>query len=133
MARGEGDDEMVRPEIRQSWRRSALHGVGQDSAVSIVVQDVNRGSRLMAAAQPVLDHLMTEIGSEPVSLMLADRECRVVYQRSGARFLGASLEANGVLPGVTLDEGVAGTNGSGTPFELAAASPSTGTRTTSTC
>ncbi|TKV61268.1 hypothetical protein FDO65_06550 [Nakamurella flava] len=118
MARDEGDEVTVRPEIRQSWRRSELHGVGQDSVVSVVVRDVNRGSRLMAAAQPVLDHLMTEIGSEPVSLMLADRECRVVYQRSGARFLGASLESNGVLPGATLDEGVAGTNGLGTPFEL---------------
>lgn len=115
---GEDDEVTVRPEIRQSWRRSELHGVGADSAVSVVVQEIDRSSRLMAAAQPVLDDLMAEIGSEPVSLVLGDRECRVVYQRSGARFLGASLESNGVLPGVTLDEGVAGTNGLGTPFEL---------------
>lgn len=118
MARDDRGGVALRPEIELSWRRAELLGVDRDAARQVVISDVDQSSRLMVAARPVLDQLMAELSDEPVSLVLGDRDCRVVYQRAGVRPLTAFLESRGVTVGVNLEEGVVGTNGLGTPFEL---------------
>jgi hypothetical protein len=79
--------------------------------------EVNRGSRLMSAAVPVLDQLYAQVIGEPICLILADRNCRVVRHWSSDQKLQTRLEKRGVGIGMTLDEDTAGTNGLGTAFE----------------
>ncbi|GAA4550718.1 sigma-54-dependent Fis family transcriptional regulator [Pseudonocardia xishanensis] len=108
----------LRAEIELSWRRAKLFGVDPDSPGTLRVSDVDRTSRLMVAALPVLRRLAEELGDHPFSLMLADRDCHVTYQWSGERRLSSALESYGIGVGARLDEGAAGTNGLGTPLEL---------------
>lgn len=108
----------VRPEIAASWRRSTIAGLSRESDGRVSATDVDGSSVLMAAAAPVLGELAEKLGDGPFCLILADRDCRIVYRSSGDRRLGAALEANGITVGSGLSEEVLGTNGLGTPLEI---------------
>lgn len=108
----------LRPDIALSWRRAAIAGVDPDSVGDISIADVDRSSRLFTAAEPVLRDLAGQLEDQSLCLMLADRDCRIVYQWSGDRRLRSALESGGVTVGTGLDEQVVGTNGLGTAFEV---------------
>lgn len=108
---------VVRPEIAASWRRSTIAGLSRESDGRVSTTDVDGSSVLMAAATPVLGDLAEKLGDGPFCLILADRDCRIVYRSSGDHRLGAALEANGITVGSGLSEEVLGTNGLGTPLE----------------
>ncbi|TCK27571.1 sigma-54-dependent Fis family transcriptional regulator [Pseudonocardia endophytica] len=107
----------VRPEIAMSWHRARLSGVGPESGARVTVVDVDRSSRLAIAAAPVLDDLVARLDDQSLCLMLADRDCRVIFQ-SGDRRLRAVLESGGVVVGSGLGEDAVGTNALGTAYEL---------------
>lgn len=117
-ARDGASGTVLRPEIELSWRRAEMFGVNRDAQGGLRITDVDRTSRLMVAALPVLRGLTGELSDHPFSLLLADRDCNVTYQWSGDRRLSAALESRGVGVGSNLEEGTAGTNGLGTPLEL---------------
>lgn len=111
----EGQD-VLRPVIAQSWRRAQLSGVGAESG-RVTVVEVDRSSRLAVAAAPVVEDLAERLGDQALCVMLADRDCRIIFQ-SGDRRLRSVLESGGVTVGSGLGEDAAGTNGLGTAYEL---------------
>lgn len=107
----------LRPEIEKSWRRARMYGVDPVAPGRLSVQEVDRKSRLMRVAVPVVDELFARLSDHSLCLILADEDCRVVRHWSGDRDLRKRLERSGVAVGIALDEGSAGTNGLGTALE----------------
>ncbi|MFI5614255.1 sigma-54-dependent Fis family transcriptional regulator [Amycolatopsis sp. NPDC051903] len=111
-------DAKLRPQIADSWRRSQLFGVAPDLDPGVVsLADVDAGSRLMVAAGPVLDRLTQQLEGTRFCVLLADRDCRLVFRWFGHRPLQLELENIGVLLGSHFAEGRVGTNALGTPYE----------------
>lgn len=115
---GRGAVAALRPDIARSWRRAELFGVDPESGGRMSISDVDGGSRFMRAAGPVVRQLAAQLGDEPLCLMLADRNCRIVYQSSGDRRLQNALQRGGIVIGSGVDEHAAGTNALGTAFEI---------------
>ncbi|QRP50844.1 hypothetical protein I6J71_17675 [Amycolatopsis sp. FDAARGOS 1241] len=111
-------DAKLRPQIADSWRRSQLFGVAPDLDPGVVsLADVDAHSRLMVAAGPVLDRLTRQLEGTRFCVLLADRDCRLVFRWFGHRPLQLELENIGVLLGSHFAEGRVGTNALGTPCE----------------
>lgn len=108
---------VLRPEIAQSWHRAQLSGVDAESAGRLTVVEVDRVSRLAVAAAPVLQDLAELTGDQSLCLLLADRDCRIIFQ-GGDRRLRSVLESGGVGVGTGMGEDAAGTNALGTALEL---------------
>jgi transcriptional regulator of acetoin/glycerol metabolism len=75
-------------------------------------------SKLLMAAEPVLDEFAASLAGSPLSVLLADRNGRVVGHWTGERALERELEARSISVGFTLTEEHAGTNGIGTALEM---------------
>ncbi|MFD2474564.1 sigma-54-dependent Fis family transcriptional regulator [Amycolatopsis silviterrae] len=109
---------VLRPPIADSWRRSRLFGVEPElDRAAISIGEVDPRSRLMTAARPVLEQLVEQLTGTRFSILLADRDCRLVFRWFGDRGLQRQLEEIGVLDGSQLSEGRVGTNALGTPHE----------------
>lgn len=108
-----------RPEIQLAWRRAALAGLdpGQEVRES-VLSDVDRRSRLVVAAEPILDRMAQDLADTRFSVLLADSTSVIVDQRVGQRSLSAALERVMAVPGSRYVESVSGTNALATAFEL---------------
>lgn len=107
----------VRPEIVASWRRSQLSQVSVDGLRLPFTPVAMADSKLLLAAEPVLDRFADSIAGSPVSVILADRFGRVVARWSGETALERRLEAESISLGFLLSEEHAGTNGIGTALE----------------
>ena len=107
----------MRPEIAKSWKRCELIGVSPGVSLEPSYDDFDRQSRLLRAAQDVLDRLATELDDTRTCLILADAEARIVDRRLGMSSLARGLDQVSALPGVLYDEARAGTNGLGTVAE----------------
>ncbi|WP_026918227.1 sigma-54-dependent Fis family transcriptional regulator [Gordonia shandongensis] len=106
--------------IGSSWRRSALSGVdparcldGDDTIV-----EVNTGSRLLAAAGPVLDRVADALAGTDFAVLLADSSAHVVDIRAGEASVRDHVDRSGVVTGRWLAEEAAGTNAVGTALEV---------------
>ncbi|RVX38714.1 transcriptional regulator of acetoin/glycerol metabolism [Nonomuraea polychroma] len=109
----------LRPEIALSWRRCEMSGLGPGAPdLRIEPDEVDPRSRLVAAAQPVLEHLAEQLGDADYCVILADRESRLVDVPIGARTLRGRLEALGVVTGGVFMEETTGTNSIATVYEL---------------
>jgi transcriptional regulator of acetoin/glycerol metabolism len=108
----------ARPEIVASWRRSRLSHVPVDHLSLPFTQDTIAGTKLLMAAEPVLEEFAASLADSPVSVLLADRTGRVVGRWSGKRSLERRLEAESINLGFVLAEEYAGTNGIGTALEM---------------
>ncbi|TMR97133.1 hypothetical protein EJK15_19865 [Nonomuraea basaltis] len=109
----------LRPEIALSWRRCQMSGLGPSAPDLRIEPDaVDRRSRLVAAAQPVLQQLAEQLGDADFCVMLADRESRIVDMPIGARRLRNRLEGLGVVAGGVFMEETTGTNSIATVYEL---------------
>ncbi|MGN9842489.1 sigma-54-dependent Fis family transcriptional regulator [Nonomuraea sp. H19] len=109
----------LRPEIELSWRRCRLSGLGPAAPdLRFEPDGVDRRSRLVAAAQPVLEQLAAELGDTGYCVMLADRESRIVDVPIGARKLRGMLTELGVVAGGVFMEETTGTNSIATVYEL---------------
>lgn len=80
--------------------------------------DVDHGSRLMSAAEPVLDELTRQLSENRLCVLLTDRDCRMAYRWIGERELRIALDGIGGLPGSSFDEARMGTNALGTAHEV---------------
>jgi transcriptional regulator of acetoin/glycerol metabolism len=113
-----GDEPVsVRPEIAKSWKRCELSGVSPGVVLDLSYDDFDRQSRLVRAAQDVLDRLAVELDDTRTCVILADAEARIVDRRLGMSSLSRGLDRVSALPGVRYDEQCAGTNGLGTVVE----------------
>lgn len=109
----------LRPQIAESWRRSSLCGVSPDSGSSELPYDTgfDDDSRLMRAARPVLERLITTLAHTPTSVILADSEARILERWVGDGSLYNAMDKAHAAPGFMFAEEFAGTNGLGTVLE----------------
>ncbi|GAA1195595.1 sigma-54-dependent Fis family transcriptional regulator [Prauserella alba] len=112
----------LRAEIAQSWRRAELSGLKPDSPADRLagadVADIDTRSRLLRAADPVLNEISRHLQDTRLSVLLADRDCRIVARRYGDRTLERALDAVSAVPGCRFSEEVSGTNSLATPHEV---------------
>jgi transcriptional regulator of acetoin/glycerol metabolism len=108
--------------IEQSWHRSRLGGVDPSASIAALPQvEVDRESRLIRAASPILDELAMELAGERFGLLLTDERTRIVARRVGTPGVGRQLDAISAAVGTRYAEDVVGTNALGTANEAGAA------------
>lgn len=115
-----GGSPALRTEIAMSWKRSRLSGVDPglrfgepaDNAVTAPADT------LLAAARPVLAELAERVRGSGISMVLADRECRIIERYFDPGRAERTLECAGLVTGVALAEDLVGTNALGTAMEL---------------
>ncbi|MGH3712941.1 MAG: sigma-54-dependent Fis family transcriptional regulator [Micromonosporaceae bacterium] len=111
-------DAPARPEIAASWHRARRAGLApQDRIDGLPVADVDRTSRLMVAAKPVLDEMTVQLVDTTLCLALADRDCQIIDVRFTDRRVEQVLEQVGAVPGRRVPEEVSGTNSLATTYE----------------
>lgn len=111
-------DGALPPEIAASWRRVAEAGLAPDKKLDrLPVSEVDRTSKLMVAAAPVLDDLVIQLHDTSLCLALANRDCRLIDMRFTDPRVEYALEQIGAVPGSTYSEDISGTNSIATPFE----------------
>jgi transcriptional regulator of acetoin/glycerol metabolism len=114
-----GDGKELRPEIASSWRRSMLSGLNPATSVeNLTVASVDRMSRLIVAATPILDHIEDELTGTNFTILLADRDQFIVDRRFGAPAIHGVVDRIGIVPGTRFTEETTGTNSVATVFEL---------------
>lgn len=113
------DGAVLRPEIAQSWRRAELAGLDPSLPLHrLSHQQFDRRSRLIRAATPVLDTLAENLAGTTFSVLLADRDARLVARRAGQSAVQEHLDALGVTAGRVFTEDNSGTNALATAHEL---------------
>jgi sigma-54 dependent transcriptional regulator, acetoin dehydrogenase operon transcriptional activator AcoR len=105
--------DRVRSEIEASWRRSSVSGVKPELRQLPDVDMVDLHGRLYVAAQPVLEDLAERLHDTSTSVMLADRNARVITRLVSDQGLRRRLDRANSVDGASLHEEVAGTNGLG--------------------
>jgi hypothetical protein len=108
----------VRPEVAASWRRSWTSGVAPDALHLPYSPEIDLDGRLCRAAVPVLAALSEQLDRTDTALVLACDRARILARWSGGAGIRAALERVGAVPGTSLAEQYAGTNGLGTTVEL---------------
>lgn len=116
-----GNDAGLRPEIATAWHRAQLAGLDPGMEVrESVMSDVDRRSRLVLAAEPVLDRMAQDLSDTRFSVLLADNSSVIVDRRYGMRSLTGALDRVMAVPGSHYVESMSGTNALATAFELRA-------------
>ncbi|MDN5930588.1 MAG: hypothetical protein L0I24_05920, partial [Pseudonocardia sp.] len=111
--------ETLPPEIASSWRRTSEGGLDPDAEVDLGdVGLVDPEARLLRAARPVLDGLGAALDGSRYTVLLADREARLVDARYGLNSLRPALERVGAVVGTVFTEATTGTNSIATAHEL---------------
>ncbi|MCE0765691.1 hypothetical protein LWC35_22695 [Pseudonocardia kujensis] len=111
-------EELVRPEIAASWRRSLLSGVDPGRMPTGPADPDRSGTpRLLRAAEPVLDRLVAQLAGTTTAVVLADAQAWILWRGAGRAALFAGLDAISASPGCCLGEERVGTNGLGTVVE----------------
>lgn len=80
--------------------------------------DVDRHSRLVQAADPILTKMVDELDDTRFSILLADHSARIVDRRLSNRLLHRHLDRVKAIPGAQYVEEFSGTNALATAFEL---------------
>ncbi|KQR96119.1 hypothetical protein ASG12_18035 [Williamsia sp. Leaf354] len=111
--------EIVRAEIASSWQRARRAGLRPaDSATLFSVSEVDRRSRLLAAATPVLDRMENMLAGTGFCVLLADRDARLVDMRFGSHQVHDVVAEVGVQIGRSFTEETSGTNSIATVHAL---------------
>ncbi|SIR76283.1 Transcriptional regulator of acetoin/glycerol metabolism [Williamsia sterculiae] len=109
----------LRPEIALGWRRSQMSGLDPGMEVREPrLFEVDRHSRLIHAAKPVLTSMVRELDDTRFSILLADHSARIVDRRLSNRTLHRHLDRVKAIPGAQYIEELSGTNSLSTAFEL---------------
>ncbi|WP_224112450.1 sigma-54-dependent Fis family transcriptional regulator [Mycobacterium avium] len=109
----------MRAIIESSRRRVALYGLDPSESLDRVrAEDVDTGSRLLAAAGVVLDEIARELDGNEFALLLADSHARIVDVRVGSPEVYRALDAAHAVPGAEYVEETTGTNAIATAYEL---------------
>jgi transcriptional regulator of acetoin/glycerol metabolism len=113
----EFSDLGLREDIHMSWRRSRLALAPMDR-LDVPFDEIDDDDRrLLRAVGPVLARFADHLADTRFSLVLADRNGRVLNTFSGADDMRRHLAALFIDQGFVLTEGAAGTNGIGTVLE----------------
>src|ERR1700758_1980160 len=76
--------QAARGVIADSWRRARLSGLSPSSTVDALKADeYDTASRLLRAAEPVLNNMAAALDGWDYCVMLADRDARIVATRWG--------------------------------------------------
>jgi transcriptional regulator of acetoin/glycerol metabolism len=111
-------EDLVRPEIAASWRRSLLSGVDPCRMPTDPADPDRSGTpRLLRAAEPVLTRLVAQLAGTSTAVVLADAHAWILWRGAGRAALFAGLDAISASPGCCLGEERVGTNGLGTVVE----------------
>jgi sigma-54 dependent transcriptional regulator, acetoin dehydrogenase operon transcriptional activator AcoR len=112
--------ERDRSVIADSWRRSQLSGLSPSSTVDALKADeYDTASRLLRAADPILDKMAAALDGWDYCVMLADRDARIVATRWGRAHMRRVFELIGeALHGTLFREETTGTNAIATSYEL---------------
>lgn len=109
----------MRPEIARSWQRALACGLRPDAPLDLpALVPVDRESRLMRAAGPVLTDLASSLEGTSFALMLADRQACIVDRRFSDPRLERDLDGIGAVLGNRFTEENTGTNSIATALEL---------------
>lgn len=108
-----------RSEIELSWKRSRLCGVAPefDGFTDLPAAEFDPRSHLLDAASAILDQMSTALTGTAYSLLLADRECRLIYRWFDNPRVESTLDTLGIRGGVSMSEESVGTNALGTALE----------------
>jgi transcriptional regulator of acetoin/glycerol metabolism len=109
--------DIVRRPILASWVRSAELLVEPESPELGHESRDYRDSPLLRLAAPIIDTIATELGDEPMSIILCDDEGVVLSRRTGDTSLQQQLDRVWLTPGFSYAERYVGTNGIGTALE----------------
>ena len=106
--------------IADSWRRSRLSGLSPSSTFDTLTADeYDTSSRLLRAADPVLNTMAAALDGWDYCVMLADRDARIVATRWGCARMRRMFELLGeALHGAIFREETTGTNSIATTYEL---------------
>lgn len=106
-------------EIRISWERSWQSGARTDLPLDrLEAVEVDRQSRLLRAARPVLDRVADELSETSFFTVLADQSARIVDRGRISPRIEGVLDDTGVVLGRQFTEDSTGTNAISAPFEL---------------
>ncbi|MDJ0393484.1 helix-turn-helix domain-containing protein [Rhodococcus sp. G-MC3] len=113
------EHDVVREQIALSWQRSASSGLAPGHSLQqSSLRDVDRRSRLLAAANPIIDRMESVLQGSGYCVLLADRDARLVDLRFGTRKLRDAVFGVGAVVGRSFTEQASGTNSISTSFEL---------------
>jgi transcriptional regulator of acetoin/glycerol metabolism len=115
-----------RQEILDSWRRSYDEGASESGLSTPYDDQVDLSSKLVRAAQPVIDRVHEDILGTPITVVLADSRGKVLLRKSGEQGLESRLDRILLAPGFNYAEKYVGTNGIGTALEGRSTSMVTG-------
>jgi transcriptional regulator of acetoin/glycerol metabolism len=110
-------DDILQPSVLNSWRRSQALHVRPDRVELPYVREPNMGSRLARAAAPVLQRVTDDLAAHAVSIVLTSTDGVVVERAAAEVSILNALDTVSLVPGYSLAEEVAGTNGIGTALE----------------
>ena len=111
------DEDILQPTVLDSWRRSQVLRVHPDQVELPYVREPNMGSRLARAAAPVLQQVTDDLAAQAVSVILTSTDGVVVERTAAEVSILNALDTVHLIPGYSLAEEVAGTNGIGTTLE----------------
>ena len=107
----------VRDQILASWRRSKFWGVSADHLEPPYSDAVELENRLVAAARPVIDHLLGTLSDTAMSIILTNAHGQVLQRHTDEKSLKRQLDAICLAPGFSYAEEHVGTNGIGSAIE----------------
>ena len=116
-ARDDFADRGLRADIHLSWQRSQQARAPMDKVAVPFAELDDDDYRLMWAIEPVLARFTEHLRDTRFSLVLADRDGRVVHTFAGADSVRRHLASLCIDSGYVLSEDYAGTNGIGTVLE----------------
>jgi sigma-54 dependent transcriptional regulator, acetoin dehydrogenase operon transcriptional activator AcoR len=107
-------DSPSRPEILDSWIRSAAAGLRSDSVVPPYEQVGGEGDLLARAAEPALAGLADDLAGTQTVVVLADEHGRILRRLAADGAARERAERIHLAPGFLWSESAVGTNGLGT-------------------
>ncbi|WP_245819535.1 sigma-54-dependent Fis family transcriptional regulator [Rhodococcoides yunnanense] len=111
--------ELIRAQIAQSWQRARLSGLDPtDTLEDFSVFEVDRRSRLLSAADPILGRMESVLSGNGYCVILADRDAKLVDIRFGNDKARELVTGTGAVVGRPFTETTSGTNSIATVFEL---------------
>jgi transcriptional regulator of acetoin/glycerol metabolism len=111
------DEGAVRDTILASWSRSREWDVDTGNVELSSEFPLERDSRLVRAAAPILADVADQFAGEALSIILTDAAGVVLDRRTGDSRLEHKLDRVWLAPGFSYAEQFAGTNGIGTALE----------------
>ena len=108
---------VVRPEILVSWRRSRLSGASTSVDALPYQTEVNTGSALCRAAEPVLSRLAQQLSGLQAGVLVADRNARILRRWAPETSILPMMDRIQSDSGSSGSEELVGTNGIGSIVE----------------